>query len=250
MPLPVCTVAKREKGIVPPAPHSSPPAPPRERGGVPGSFYTVGRIPEAACKVAHCVCGGGDGGAVPRSAAAVSSGCHTPPPERAPDCAPSSRQRTGTVHPAPARRRPGPGPRSALGPSARFFVARPQRSIAPSPSPAAGKGHPRTGGGGAARGTLARAARRPSHPGRPSALPGCFWLREGPPARLAFPFCVSLISTSFCRDRLASVYFSLALLLLLFLVLSPTLRHSLRLSLRLTLSPRPPGDHAPSPPPS
>lgn len=168
---------ERDCAAFPPPPLAARPAPPGTGRG-PWFLSHCGEDPRSNLQGRSlCVCWGATGGgAVPQ----MRRCCPLREPllssRKAPGCAPSSGQGAGTVHRAPAPRRPGPGPRSALGPSARFFVARPQRSIAPSPSPAAGKGHPRTGGGGAARGTLARAARRPSHPGRPPALRGCFWL--------------------------------------------------------------------------
>lgn len=241
----ISTVAKRERRIVPPSPPTPPTtnSPPDHFGIGEGSlvpFTLWGGSPKQPARslivcVARVLC--------PRRAAAVPSGSHSPPPEEPPAALPAPRREPG---PRTGRgpRRPGPGPRSALGPSARFFVARPQRSIAPSPAPAAGKGHPRTGGGGAAPGTLAREARRPSHPGQR----GCFWLGSAPSC-LAFPFCVSLISA--CLSGQTAVYHSLALVLLLLLVLSSTLRCSVHLSLSGWLSaPGPLGTAIPSPLPA
>lgn len=48
MPLPVCTVAKREKGIVPPAPHSSPPARPPGTGRGPWFLLHCGEDPRGS----------------------------------------------------------------------------------------------------------------------------------------------------------------------------------------------------------
>lgn len=177
---------------------------------------------------------------------------------------PLSSSRTGpAVPPAPGQRarvarwvrarwRPEPGWCSAPGPSARIFVVQPLRSIAPSPSPAAGKGHRRTGGGGEARGNLVlRSRERPSHPClSPS---GAFAIDRGAhsPARLAFLFLfyVSLMST-FSLSAQPDTY--------LFFAFSPFLsRPSSFFLLSVTLfvsqpgclshsAPSPPGDSTPS----
>lgn len=172
----------------------------------------------------------------PGRAAALGWGRHSPPPEKPLAPLPAPGRGPGPCTRLPARRRPGPGPRSALGPSARFFVARPRRSIAPSPSPAAGKGHPRTGGGGAAR--------RPSHPGRPPALRGRFWPGRAHSCRPCLsvpcfpPFYLCLSGQTGFYLFFAGSCFSSRFLP----TLSPSLRRALFLSLSLTrtLSPRPP----------
>lgn len=176
----------------------------------------------------------------PRHAGAFSSGCRSPPPEQSLAVTPAPGQRTGTAHRVRARWRPGPGQCSAPGPSARIFVAQPLRSIAPSSSPAAGKGHWRTSGGGAAGGTLARAVRRPSHP-------CAFTLgQDAHPLPALFLFCVSLISTASLLQRPHS-YFSPACR---FVPVPPRSFSSLSLFLSLSLcvglSPQPPGSPTPS----
>lgn len=142
---------------------------------------------------------------------------------------------------------------SSPGPNARIFVARPPRSIAPSPSPAAGKGHPRTDGGGAARGTLARALWRPSHPSLPPA--GAF-----APGRVRAPLPALLLCfVSFLPPLFKT---TLSLYFLLALRFSPVPPHSfsfsrslslfvslclcVSVSLTPTFSPHYPGDPTPS----
>lgn len=121
-----------------------------------------------------CVCGGGSD---PETRRRCKRGMPLRSSRKDLRGASSQGGREGTAFPAPWR--PGPGPRSAPGPSARFFVARPSRSIAPSPSPAAGKGHPRTGGGGEAPGTLGGLHTPTS--ARPALVPGARPLPALPP---------------------------------------------------------------------
>lgn len=92
----------------------------------------------------------------------------TPSPRTASLRLPLRGQSVGTVHRKPAPPQPEPGPRSAPGPGARFFVAGPPRSIAPSPLRPLAKVTRERAGEGRPRGP---AARRPSHPSRPAALP-------------------------------------------------------------------------------
>lgn len=143
---------------------------------------------------------------------------------------------------------------STPGPSARIFVARPPRSIAPSPSPAVGKGHPRTGGGGAARGTLVRTVPRPSYAGLLPAGAFAFGPGPRPAARLSSLFCVSLISLSkqpgiflfFACSPFFSCSSSSFLLLYVSLSFCLSLCFCVSVSLTLTLSPYHPGEPTPT----
>lgn len=160
---------------------------------VPSDCRRVRKLPAGSLIVCDvcvymCVAGWGCSPDVPPLSAQV------PPPPNGP----SLRLRSGgRWEPCTEHRRlrsQSRAPRSAPGPSARFFVAGPPRSIAPSPS-----GHSKVtrerAGGGAAPGDP-----RPGglHPSRPAALPARLLLARvrapGTPP-LLFPFCVSLIST-------------------------------------------------------
>lgn len=125
---------------------------------------------------------------------------------------------------------------SSPGPNARIFVARPPRSIAPSPSPAAGKGHPRTGGGGAARGTLARALWSPSHPSLPPAGAFAPGRVRAPLSAVLFCFVFHFYLLSFRQPYLLFFLCLFSVFLLLLLILSPSLCHFLFLSLSASVS--------------
>ena len=112
-------------------------------------------------------------------------------------------QSVGTVHRTPAPPQPEPGPRSAPGPSARFFVAGPPRSIAPSPLRPLAKVTRERAGEGRPGGP---AARRPSHPSRPAALPARLLLARvrAPNPPLFSILCFSHFY-SLCRGKLVSI---------------------------------------------
>lgn len=186
---------KGEKDCAAVPPIDSRPAPLGTRMGFLDPFRLL-EDPQDASRVAHCACVCW-GGCAPDTLPLSPPGA-TPLHANSPSLRPQPPgQNAGTMHRAPEPWRPGPGPRAAPGPSARFFVAGPPRSIAPSPSPAAGKGHPRTGGGGAARGTLGPRGQEAFTPQR-AASPArvCSWLGCAHPSGLSCPLCVSVVSTS------------------------------------------------------
>lgn len=140
---------------------------------------------------------------------------------------------------------------SAPGPRAHIFVARPPRSIAPSPSPAAGKGHPRAGGEEAAPGTLvARSGGLHTQAWPPAGLSPALAPAPAPQLR----FCASLISASALLARPGVLFFArssffsgspsffLFLCQCLFVALVPCLSHT-------DIQPPPPwGPHSLLPP--
>lgn len=140
-----------------------------------------------------CVCG--DKGAVPPDTRGCQFGVPLSSSRTGPAVPPAPGQRARAARWVRARWRPGPGWCSAPGPSARIFVVQPLRSIAPSPSPAAGKGHRRTGGGGEARETLVlRSRERPSNPAcRPLERLFLAWVYTPLPALLSC-FCFMFLS--------------------------------------------------------
>lgn len=189
---------------------------------------------------------------MPRPAVAVSSGCHSPLPQTGPAVPPAPRQRARAARWVRARRRPGPGWCSAPGPSALIFVVQPLRSIAPSPSPAAGKGHRRTGGGGEARGTLVLRSSGLHTPAcRPLERLLWAWMHTPLPALLfCFCFYVSLISP-FSLSARPDIYLFFACSPFFsrpasFFLLSVTLSVSQPLCLSHS-APSPSGDPTPAP---
>ncbi len=229
----VLSPPKGRKGLRRLAPRQ--PGGPPGWGGVPGSLHAVGRVPEAACRVAHCVCAVCRG----RLEAPPQPRGHSPPPAR-PGCA-SRSGRAGPHRPRRQEARPAraqPSAQSALLCSSAWAID--------SPLPLSGRWQrspERRGRGGP--GDPRPAARRPSHPGRLPPERGCQGWGARPRGRLSpcFPHL------HLCRGKPASIYFSLALAVLPLLVRLPLSVPSRSLSLADSQPPAL-GDQAPSPLPA
>lgn len=229
----VLSPPKGRKGLRRLAPRQ--PGGPPGWGGVPGSLHAVGRVPEAACRVAHCVCAVCRG----RLEAPPQPRGHSPPPAR-PGCA-SRSGRAGPHRPRRQEARPAraqPSAQSALLCSSAWAID--------SPLPLSGRWQrspERRGRGGP--GDPRPEARRPGGLHTPAACPPSAGARAGVRAPAAgFPL-VSLISTSVGANRRLFIFH-----LLWLCSRSSSVSHSpspLGPSLWLTLSPRPLGTKLPPP---